>query len=126
MRPPMLKSNEPTRPLAKRRLEEAITRALNLPDPQAAANCADLRRILALISQEKRFLLFMFLMHREELLTDYEIADAIRDQRSNVVRNIHAFISEGLLMVRRDPTTGIVRFRVNREIAGRLSQLFAC
>jgi hypothetical protein len=64
---------EPTRPLAKRRLEQAIERFLIGSAPERSAPAvANLRRVLALISQEKRFLLFLFLREQTRFLTDYE------------------------------------------------------
>jgi hypothetical protein len=116
---------EPTRPLAKKRLEQAIERLLGDPPRETSpAGLADLRRIVALIGQEKRFLLFLFLKQQREFLTDYEIAAAIKDQRSNVVRNLYAFVSEGLVVVRRDEATRIPSFRLNEDLLQRLSELF--
>jgi hypothetical protein len=116
---------EPTRPLAKRRLEQAIERSLVGPAPKRSAPAvAKLRRVLALISQEKRFLLFLFLREQTEFLTDYEIAFAIKDQRSNVVRNLHAFVTEGLVTPRRDPDTKIPSFRMDARLLEDLSDLF--
>ena len=74
------------------------------PAGASAPAVANLRRVLALIRQEKRFLLFLFLREQTRFLTDYEIASAIKDQRSNVVRNLHAFVAEGLVTPRRDRT----------------------
>src|SRR5215211_2225376 len=108
---------EPTRPLAKRRLEQAIERVLmGFPPERSARAVANLRRVLALISQEKRFLLFLFLREQTRFLTDYEIASAIKDQRSNVVRNLHAFVAEGLVTPRRDPDTKIPSFRMDPRV----------
>jgi hypothetical protein len=116
---------EPTRPLAKRRLEQAIERFLIGPAPERSAPAvANLRRVLALISQEKRFVLFLFLREQTGFLTDYEIATAIKDRRSNVLRNLHAFVAEGLVVPRRDPDTKIPSFRLDPRILERLSDLF--
>ena len=116
---------EPTRPLAKRRLEQAIDRILVGPaSKRSAPAVANLRRILALIGQEKRFLLFLFLREQTHFLTDYEIAFAIKDQRSNVVRNLHAFVAEGLVTPRRDPDTKIPSFRMDARVLEELSDLF--
>jgi predicted transcriptional regulator len=115
-----------TRPLAKTRLQEAITHALG-SDARTASTARDLaylRRILCLISQEKRYLLTMFLKDRNEFLTDYEIAEGIRDARSNVARNLHVLLSEGVVMVKRDPETRIARFRINSGVMNDLAQVF--
>jgi hypothetical protein len=80
--------------------------------------------LLRLLGQEKRFLLFLFLKDQNEFLTHYEIAAAIRDQRSNVIRNLYAFIAEGLVIARRDEETRITSFRINGEVLERLSELF--
>jgi hypothetical protein len=116
---------EPTRPLAKRRLENAIERVLGAKAlGTSAVGLADLRRIVALIGQEKRFLLFLFLKQQTGFLTDYEIAAAINESRSNVVRNLYAFVSEGLVFPRRDKTTKIPSFRINAEVLQSLTELF--
>jgi hypothetical protein len=116
---------EPTRPLAKKRLEHAIERILGSSAlGTSAVDLVNLRRIVALLGQEKRFLLFLFLKDQNEFLTHYEMAAAIRDQRSNVIRNLYAFIAEGLVIARRDEETRIPSFRINGEVLERLSELF--
>lgn len=115
---------EPTRPLASRRLEQAITVALGSGTRSRSREIADLRRVLAVIAQEKRYLLFLFLKRRNEYLTDYEIAEGIRDVRSNVAKNLHAFLVERVVTVERDPETRIARFRINESLVDSLAELF--
>lgn len=115
---------EPSRPLAARRLQEAIARALG-PNAQSVPNdVAGLRRTLSVIVQEKRYALVMFLKHRDAFLTDYEIAEGLRDARSNVARNLHVLLTERVVIARRDPETRIVRFRINPQLMDQLAELF--
>jgi hypothetical protein len=115
-----------TRPLAKRRLQDAIAQALgsNAPSPSDARDLAHLRRVLSVITQEKRYLLTLYLKERDEFLTDYEIAEGIRDARSNVARNLHVLLSEGVVTVKRDPETRIARFRIQADLMNDLARLF--
>jgi hypothetical protein len=101
----------PSRPLAKRRLEAAIERALGSTEAESFS-LYGLRTKLSVLTQEKRFLLFLFLMKQEGYLSSQELADAVRDQHSNVLRNLNALLSERIVIADRDPTTGIVRFAI--------------
>jgi hypothetical protein len=114
----------PSRPLAKRRLEAAIERALGSTEAESFS-LYGLRTKLSVLTQEKRFLLFLFLMKQEGYLSSQELADAVRDQHSNVLRNLNALLSERIVIADRDPTTGIVRFAINRSFLNRLSHFFA-
>jgi hypothetical protein len=115
---------EPSRPLAKRRLEAAIEKALGASEAESFS-LYGLRTKLSLLSQEKRFLLFLFLMRREGYFSSQELAEAIQDQHSNVVRNLSALLSEHIALAKRDAVTGIVRFGINRPLLMRLSRFFA-
>ena len=120
MRPLM----EPSRPLARKRLDRALEEILATgPEQPREFAFSELRRKLALISQEKRFILILYLMQESAPLTDYEIATAIRDRRSNVVRNLYALVSEHIVLPSRDPTTGIVRYRIDSGTMRALSEL---
>jgi hypothetical protein len=115
---------EPSRPLAKRRLENAIERALGESEAESFS-LYDLRTKLSVLTQEKRFLLFLFLMRHEKYFSSQELAGAIQDQHSNVVRNLNALLSERIATADRDAATGIVRFAINRSLLNRLSRFFA-
>jgi hypothetical protein len=115
---------EPTRPIAQKRLDRALEEILaNGADRPQDFTFSDLRRKLDLISQEKRFMLVLYLMRERHPLTDYEIATGIRDHRSNVVRNLHALVSEYIVLASRDEVTGIVRYEINRRTMSALSDL---
>jgi hypothetical protein len=115
---------EPSRPLAKRRLEAAIEKALGASEAESFS-LYELRTKLSLLAQEKRFLLFLFLMRREGYFSSQELAEAIQDQHSNVVRNLNALLSEHIAVANRDAVTGIVRFGINRPLLSQLSRFFA-
>jgi hypothetical protein len=110
---------EPSRPLAKRRLEAAIERALGTSEAESFS-LYELRTKLSVLTQEKRFLLFLFLMKREGYFSSQEIAESIQDQHSNVVRNLSALLTERIVIARRDAATGIGRFAINRPLLNRL------
>ncbi|MCE4226260.1 hypothetical protein HCU64_21140 [Methylobacterium sp. C25] len=116
---------EPTRPLARRRLERAIDAALGGNSTQEPSNLAQIQRKLSTLSQEKRFLLYAYLVHEPEHLTSQEIALGIKDLHSNVLRNLHVLTAERMLDVRKDADTGICRYAVDRVVAGQLSEFFA-
>jgi hypothetical protein len=115
---------EPSRPLAKRRLEVAIERTLGASEAESFS-LYELRTKLSVLTQEKRFLLFLFLMQREGYFSSQELATAIQDQHGNVIRNLNALLSERIIIADRDPATGIVRFAINRSLLNRLSRFFA-
>jgi hypothetical protein len=106
---------EPSRPLAKRRLEAAIEKALGASKAESFS-LYQLRTKLSVLTQEKRFLLFLCLMRREGYFSSQELAEAIQDQHSNVVRNLNALLSEHIAVANRDAVTGIVRFGINRPL----------
>ena len=120
MRPVM----EPSRPLARKRLDRALEEILvtGSGQPRDVA-FSDLRRKLSLISQERRFILVMYLMRETAPATDYDIATAIRDRRSNVVRNLYALVAEHIVVPSREDTTGIVHYKINRRTMDVLSEL---
>jgi hypothetical protein len=115
---------ETSRPLAKRRLEAAIEKALEASEAESFS-LYELRTKLSLLTQEKRFLLFLCLMRREGYFSSRELAEAIQDQHSNVLRNLNALLSERIAVANRDPVTGIVRFGINRPLLTRWSRFFA-
>lgn len=117
-------SASPSRPLANRRLEEAIAVALGSGTQSSSDVFAGFRRALAVIAQERRYLLFLFMKRRNEYLTDYEIAEGTRDTRSNVAKNLHIFLVERVVTVKRDPETRIARFRINESMVTGLAELF--
>src|SRR5262245_52564620 len=106
---------EPSRPLARRRLEAAIEKVLGASEAESVS-LYGLRTKLSVLSQEKRFLLFLFLMNEEGCFTSQEIAVAIRDQRSNVIRNLNVLLSERIVIAERDAASGVVRFAINRPL----------
>jgi hypothetical protein len=113
-----------SRPIAQKRLDRALEVILSgSADQPREFAFSDLRRKLDLISQEKRFMLVMYLLRETSSCTDYEIATAVRDQRSNVVRNLHVLVSERIVLPSRDETTGIVRYQINRRMMDALSEL---
>jgi hypothetical protein len=113
-----------SRPIAQKRLDRALEEILaSGPDQRQHFAYSDLRRKLNVIAQEKRFMLVLYLMREIEARTDYEIATGVRDQRSNVVRNLHALVSEYIVTPRRDEVTGIVRYRINHRTMNDLSEL---
>lgn len=114
----------PTRPLAKRRLLQAVEAALGNDDPVVSLGIAEIQRKLAALAQEKRFLTFAFLMHATGHLTSQEIATAIRDQHSNVMRNLHVLVAERLVAVRRDAETGIYQYAANGDMVRQLAAFF--
>jgi RNase P/RNase MRP subunit POP5 len=116
---------EPSRPLANRRLLQAIEVALASSDPVEVLSLAELQRKMAVLSQEKRFLTFAAMMREAGYLTSQEIATKIRDQHSNVLRNLHALVAERLMLVQRDEDTGICRYAVNRDLTGQISVFFS-
>ena len=115
---------EPTRPIALKRLDRALSEVLSEEyRPDDTFSYSELRRKLELISQEKRFLLVIYLLHEPSSRTAYEIAEAIKDHKNNVIRNLHVLVSERLALPSRDETTGIVRFRINPDLMQILSEL---
>ena len=115
---------EPTRPIALKRLDRALSEVLSEEYRQDDTfSYSELRRKLELISQEKRFLLVMYLLHEPSSRTAYEIAEAIKDHKTNVIRNLHVLVSERLALPSRDETTRIVRFCINHDLMQRLSDL---
>ena len=78
-----------------------------------------------MIAQERRFMLVLYLMQETFPRTEYELADATRDLKSNVIRNLHALASEGIVVPTRDEATRIVRYSINRDLLRALSDLFA-
>lgn len=116
---------EPSRPLANRRLLQAIEVALATSDPVEIMGLADLQRKISVLSQEKRFLTFATMMREPRYLTSQEIATKIRDQHSNVLRNLHALVAERMMLVQRDEDTGICRYAVNRDLTGQISVFFS-
>lgn len=115
---------EPSRPIAQKRLDRALEEILvsGAEQPRRFAY-SDLRRKLDLISQEKRFMLVLYLMREIEARTDFEIATGVRDQWSNVVRNLHALVSEAIVTPSSDEVTGIVRSEIGRATMNALSEL---
>jgi hypothetical protein len=65
----------------------------------------------------------MYLLQEPSSRTAYEIAEAIKDHKNNVIRNLHVLVSERLALPSRDETTGIIRFRINQDLMQRLSEL---
>lgn len=63
-------------------------------------------------------------MEEAGYLTSQDIAFKIKDQHSNVLRNLHVLVSEKLFLVVRDEETGICRYAVNPGIAKQLSEFF--
>lgn len=118
---------EVTRPLAQTRLQRAVERALgeNGVKGETGLDTSAIRQRISVVSQEKRFLLLVFLMKHDKLLTSQEIAEGISDSHYNVVRNLHVFVSEKLVLPKRDEVTRIVRYRVNREALSEISRFFA-
>jgi hypothetical protein len=113
-----------SRPVAQKRLDRALEEILTSgPDRPRQFAYSDLRRKLNVIAQEKRFMLVLYLMCEIEARTDYEIATGVRDQRSNVVRNLHALVSEYIVTPRRDEVTGIIRYKINHRTMNALSEL---
>ncbi|MEA1832011.1 hypothetical protein U8607_07935 [Methylobacterium durans] len=116
---------DPSRPLAKRRLLQAIENAFGADDPIRNLSLAELQKKLVALAQEKRFLTFAFLMRAMGHLTSQEIVTAIRDQLSNVLRNLHALVAERLIAVQQDDETGIYRYAVNGDIVRQLAAFFS-
>jgi hypothetical protein len=115
---------QPTRPIALKRLDRALSEVLSEEcRPDDTFSYSELRRKLELISQEKRFILVMYLLQEPSSRTAYEIAEAIKDHKNNVIRNLHVLVSERLALPSRDETTGIIRFRINQDLMQRLSEL---
>ncbi|TGD94566.1 hypothetical protein [Methylobacterium nonmethylotrophicum] len=115
---------EPSRPLAKRRLLQAIETALGEADILRNLEIAELQKKISVLSQEKRFLTFTCLLHQKKPLTSQEIATKIKDQHSNVQRNLHVLVAEKIFLVERDPITGIHRFSINRRLTNFMSEFF--
>ena len=112
-------------PLANKRLQEAIAAALG-PDARfGRADPTTLRRVLCSVTQEKRFIVLMFMKQSDAWLTDYEIADGVRDLRANVKRNLYVLLAERVVLAKRDSATGIVRFRINRDVMEQLAGVFS-
>jgi hypothetical protein len=68
----------------------------------------------------------MYLMEDTLPRTEYELAEATSDLKSNVIRNLHVLVSEGVVLPNRDEVTHIVRYSINRDLLGALSDLFRC
>jgi hypothetical protein len=116
---------EPSRPLARKRLDRTLEKMLSSNREQLVGYAfSDLRRKLAVISGERRFILVMFLMENNLPRTEYELAEATNDLKSNVIRNLHALVSEGIVVPIRDEVTRIVRYSINRDLLRALSTLF--
>lgn len=116
---------EPSRPLAKKRLDKALERILQSgePDPRAYGY-SELRKKLSIISQERRFMLFLYMKQNRVPHTAYELAEATEDLKSTVIKNLHVFVSEGIVHPTRNATTGVVRYTINEELLRALSDLF--
>ena len=116
---------EPTRPLAKKRLDQALERILQSghADPRTYSY-SELRKKLSVISQERRFILFLYLKKNRAPHTADELAEATEDLKSNVIKNMHAFVSEGIVHPTRNKATGVVRYTINEELLQVLSDLF--
>lgn len=114
---------EPSRPLAKRRLEHALEKSIGVSEAESLS-LNTLRRKLGVLSQEKRFLMFLFLMRREGYFTSQDIALGIEDIHSNVQRNLHALLKEGLVLAHRDAASGIARFSINRPMLEEIAAFF--
>jgi hypothetical protein len=116
---------EPSRPIARKRLDAALEKILSGgADHSGCYPLSDLRRKLAMISQERRFMLVMVLMQQTLPQTEYELAEATRDLKSNVIRNLHVLVAEGIAIPTRDEATHIVRYRINNDLLKALSDLF--
>jgi uridine kinase len=116
---------EPSRPVARKRLDAALEKILSDgADHPGRYALSDLRRKLAVIAQERRFMLVLFLMQQTLPRPEYELAEATRDLKSNVVRNLHVLVAEGIVIPTRDETTRIVRYSINRDLLKELSDLF--
>ncbi|OHV17579.1 hypothetical protein BK022_04655 [Methylorubrum extorquens] len=115
---------EPSRPFASRRLLRAIEAALGRDGSITPLSLAELPKKMGVLSQEKRFLTFTFLLHAPSALTSQEIAEAIKDQHSNVLRNLHVLTAENLLVVEQDPVTSIYRYAINRITVGQIVAYF--
>jgi hypothetical protein len=117
---------EPSRPIARKRLDRLLEQVLPWSSGLAQEDSfafSDLRRKLDLIAQERRFVPVMYLLRKASSRTDYEVAEAIRDLKSNVVCNLHALVALRVVLPSRNETTGIIRYRINREVMDALSDL---
>ncbi|QRM34370.1 hypothetical protein [Microvirga sp. VF16] len=116
---------EPSRPLAKKRLDKALERILQSgePDPRTYGY-SDLRKKLSIISQERRFMLFLYMKQNRIPHTADELAEATEDLKSTVIKNLHVFVAEGIVHPARNATTGVVRYTINEELLRVLSDLF--
>ena len=114
----------PSRPLAKRRLEAALEQTIGASQEESLSLYA-LRTKLSVLAQEKRFLLFIYMMTQDAARSSQELATAIRDQHSNVTRNLNVLLLERIVVARKDLVTGIARFTVNRNLLMQLSRFFA-
>jgi hypothetical protein len=114
----------PSRPLAKRRLETALEQTIGASQEESLSLYA-LKTKLSVLAQEKRFLLFIYMMTQDVARSSQELATAIQDQHSNVTRNLNVLLLERIVVARKDFVTGIPRFTVNRNLLMQFSRFFA-
>jgi hypothetical protein len=69
-------------------------------------------------------MLFLYLKQNRALHTADELAEATEDLKSNVIKNMHVFVSEGIVRTTRNNTTGVVRYTINEELLQVLCDLF--
>ena len=69
-------------------------------------------------------MLFLYLKQNRAPHTADELAKATEDLKSNVIKNMHVFVSEGIVRPTRNNTTGVVRYTINEELLQVLCDLF--
>ena len=69
-------------------------------------------------------MLVMFLMQQTSPRTEYDLAEATSDLKSNVIRNLHVLVAEGIAVPSRDEATRIVRYSINQDLLKAFSALF--
>lgn len=69
-------------------------------------------------------MLFLYLKQNRAPHTADELAEATEDLKSNVIKNMHVFVSEGIARPTRNKATGVVRYTINEELLQVLSDLF--
>lgn len=112
-----------SRPRVGRRLVQSIERRLGA-DPSLSLTLAQLRKKLSILTQEKRFLIFLFLMSNgTRSFSADQLTTALHERRGNIVRNLHMLVAENIVLLRQEETS--VHFSINRKLVFWLSEVFS-
>ena len=113
---------------AQNRLDRILAEKTGLPPSSLKTiefSCEDIRRKLAVLIQEKRFLIYVFLKTAPvHGLTQQEIAAAIGTGSDKFEFHLSALCHERILLLTRDETR-IARFRINPAFASAVGLFFA-